>query len=66
MIVDQGGGRFAPREVELGPEGDGRVQVLSGLVEGEDLVTSSQFLIDSESNLHAAIQQLLATKPGPE
>ncbi len=66
VIVDQGGGRFAPREVELGPEGDGRVQVLSGLAEGENLVTSSQFLIDSESNLHAAIQQMLAANPGPE
>ncbi len=66
VIVDQGEGRFAPREVILGPEGDGRVQVLSGLAEGENLVTSSQFLIDSESNLNAAIQQMLATKPGPE
>jgi len=59
VIVDLGGGRFAPRIVELGPEGDGRVQVLSGLSEGESLVTSSQFLIDSESNLRDAIQQML-------
>jgi len=63
VIVAQGGGRFAPREVELGPEGDGRVQILSGLSEGESLVTSSQFLIDSESNLREAIQQMLATRP---
>jgi Cu(I)/Ag(I) efflux system membrane fusion protein/cobalt-zinc-cadmium efflux system membrane fusion protein len=63
VIVAQGGGRFAPREVELGPEGDGGVQVLSGLREGESLVTSSQFLIDSESNLREAIQQMLATRP---
>jgi Cu(I)/Ag(I) efflux system membrane fusion protein/cobalt-zinc-cadmium efflux system membrane fusion protein len=63
VIVAQGGGRFAPRNVELGPEGDGGVQALSGLLEGESLVTSSQFLIDSESNLREAIHQMLATRP---
>lgn len=61
VLIDQGGGRFAPRDVELGPEGDGGVQVLSGLEESESLVTSAQFLIDSESNLREAIQKMLAT-----
>jgi Cu(I)/Ag(I) efflux system membrane fusion protein len=46
--------------VELGAEGNGQVEVLSGLSAGERIVTSAQFLIDSESNLREAIQKLLA------
>lgn len=57
-IVALGGGYFEPREVVLGRVSEGSVEVLEGLAEGEDLVVSSQFLIDSESNLKAAIQQL--------
>ena len=60
VVVALGAGRFAPRTVELGPTGDGRVQVLSGLEEGDEIVTSSQFLIDSESNLHEAVQKMIA------
>ena len=59
VIVDQGGGRFQPRAVTLGHEGDGWVQVLDGIREGERVVTSSQFLIDSEANLQAAIQKMI-------
>jgi hypothetical protein len=58
VIVSLGGGYFEPREVKLGVESDGLVQVLEGLKEGEKIVVSSQFLIDSESNLKAAIQQM--------
>jgi RND family efflux transporter MFP subunit len=58
VVVDLGGGRFAPREVVTGTVEDGRIQILSGLDEGERVVTSAQFLIDSESNLRAAIQQM--------
>jgi hypothetical protein len=39
------------------------VEVLEGISEGEELVVSSQFLIDSESNLKAAIRQLQAAPP---
>jgi len=60
VVVAEGGGRFTPREVELGTSGDGLVAVLSGLEGGERVVTSAQFLIDSESNLREAIQKLLA------
>ncbi|RMG47241.1 MAG: efflux RND transporter periplasmic adaptor subunit [Acidobacteria bacterium] len=60
VIVALGGGRFAPREVELGRRGGGYIQVISGLQEGEEVVTSAQFLIDSESNLREAIQKMLA------
>lgn len=57
-IVASGDGYFEPREVRLGSAADGYVEVLEGLREGENLVVSSQFLIDSESNLKAAIEQL--------
>lgn len=54
-IVALGGGWFEPRELKLGVTADGYVEVLSGLKAGEQLVTSSQFLIDSESNLRSAV-----------
>ena len=58
VIVDAGGGVFVPREVDLGMESEGRIQVVDGLVEGERVVTSSQFLLDSESNLQVAVDNL--------
>jgi RND family efflux transporter MFP subunit len=64
LIVALGGGRFAPREVTLGAEGDDYVQVLAGVEPGESIVTSSQFLIDSESNLREAIQKLISSRAG--
>jgi len=57
-VISLGGGYFEPREIKLGVESDGLVQVLEGIQEGEKIVVSSQFLIDSESNLRAAIQQM--------
>lgn len=62
VIVALGEGRFAPREVTLGVSGEGYVQVLEGLSGDETIVISSQFLIDSESNLKAAIQRMVAEK----
>ncbi len=56
MVVALGNGRFAPREVVLGPGANGFVQVLEGLTDGDEIVTSAQFLIDSESNLREAIK----------
>ncbi|MBN9529838.1 MAG: efflux RND transporter periplasmic adaptor subunit [Alphaproteobacteria bacterium] len=44
-------GRFRPVEVMLGREGGGRIAVLSGLAEGQKVVASGQFLIDSEASL---------------
>ncbi len=57
-IVALGEGRFAPREVRLGVQAEGETQILAGLREGERIVTSSQFLIDSESNLKAALADM--------
>ena len=62
IVVALGDGRFAPREVVLGPQGDGFIQVLEGLSDGDEIVTSAQFLIDSESNLREAIQKMIAAK----
>ena len=43
-------------------QGEHRVEVTSGLEEADEIVTSSQFLIDSESNLREAIQKLIASR----
>jgi len=55
-------GLFEPRALTLGRRGDGVVEVLSGLAEGERIVVTGNFLIDAESNLRAAISGL--TAPG--
>ena len=54
-IVSLGSGYFEPREVKLGARADGWVEVLEGLKEGEQVVTSANFLIDSESKLKDAV-----------
>jgi RND family efflux transporter MFP subunit len=64
VIVALGEGKFLPKEVVLGPEGQDAIQVKSGLSEGDTVVTSGQFLIDSESNLREAISKMMeAQKP---
>jgi Cu(I)/Ag(I) efflux system membrane fusion protein/cobalt-zinc-cadmium efflux system membrane fusion protein len=57
VIISLGDGKFKPQQVQLGGYADGYYQVLSGLSKGNIIVTSAQFLIDSESNLKAAISQ---------
>ncbi len=57
IILALGSGKFKPVEVTLGEYSGGYYQVLKGLSAGETIVTSAQFLIDSESNLQAAISQ---------
>jgi RND family efflux transporter MFP subunit len=66
VVVQKARGLFEPREVELGPAGGGYQEVRHGLQAGETIVTSSQFLIDSESNLRTAIQQLLGDRESPQ
>lgn len=62
-FVTQQIGRFEPRLVKLGLSADGgMVQVLQGLAPGEVVVTSGQFLLDSESRLREAIQKFLNEK----
>ncbi|MCM2333327.1 MAG: efflux RND transporter periplasmic adaptor subunit [Anaeromyxobacteraceae bacterium] len=56
VFVDRGGGRYEPRAVQAGWSGDGKVAILSGLAEGERVVTTANFLLDSESRLRAAVE----------
>jgi multidrug efflux pump subunit AcrA (membrane-fusion protein) len=60
VFVALGKGKFEPREVNIGLEGnDNEFQVLDGLSEGEEIVLSAQFMLDSESRLREAIQKML-------
>ncbi len=59
VIISLGNGEFKPQNVTLGGYADGYYQVLEGLTAGTNIVTSAQFLIDSESNLKAAVQQFV-------
>ena len=54
VFVDEGGGRFRPREVRLGAKSAGAFEVLSGLAAGDRVVTSGNFLLDAESRLTSA------------
>ncbi len=60
VFVDLGEGRLEPREVRVGREADGYHELLSGVREGEKVVTTANFLIDSESKLKSL------TAPAPE
>jgi Cu(I)/Ag(I) efflux system membrane fusion protein len=55
VFVARGGGRFEPRRVRSGLSSDGEVAILAGLAEGETVVTTAAFLLDSESRLRAAL-----------
>jgi Cu(I)/Ag(I) efflux system membrane fusion protein len=51
VMVAGPGGRYRPVEVRLGREGGGRTEILAGLAEGQKVVASGQFLLDSEASL---------------
>ena len=55
VLVRRGEGLFEPRQVRLGMRGEGYVEVIDGVKNGEEVVVSANFLIDAESNLKAAI-----------
>ena len=56
VFVAREGGHFEPRLVKVGARRNDRVEILSGVDEGETVVTTGNFLIDSESRLRAAIE----------
>ncbi len=63
VFIALGEGKFRPQDVIVGPEGeDSLVKVIAGLKEGQRIVISAQFLIDSESRLQEAIQKMLELK----
>lgn len=51
VMLAQEGGRYLPAEVEVGREAGGQSEILAGLAAGEKVITSGQFLIDSEASL---------------
>lgn len=63
VILALGEGRFAPAPVVTGVQSGDRVQVLSGLQGGEEVVTSAQFLIDSEARLQSAVGAMASGDP---
>ena len=58
VLVALNGGRFQPVEVKLGQESNGQVAVLAGLEEGQSIVVSGQFLIDSEASLKGIVARM--------
>ena len=63
-FVDHGQGYLEPREVEIGPRVDDHSVVLKGLRDGERIVSSANFLVDSEAQLQAAIGSFTPPPPG--
>ena len=64
VFVDRGAGYLEPRDVQLGPQAGDQYIVFNGLKAGERIVTSANFLIDSESQLQAAIGSFVPPPPG--
>ncbi len=67
VFVAHGRGRFEPREITTGLQGDHRMtEVTGGLAPGERVAASGQFLIDSESQLQEALRKILASSRGEQ
>ena len=68
VMVDEGAGRYRPVTVQTGAEAGGRTEVLSGLVAGQHVVVSGQFLLDSEASIRGTQARLgdsAASAPAP-
>ena len=63
VIVARGDGAFDVAEVKIGMERNGMSTVLSGLTEGQTIVLSGQFLIDSEASLKSTTDRLTGAQP---
>jgi RND family efflux transporter MFP subunit len=63
-FLDHGNGSLEPREIQIGPRLDGHVVVLKGLKAGDKIVSSANFLVDSEAQLQAAIGSFALPPPG--
>jgi Cu(I)/Ag(I) efflux system membrane fusion protein len=64
VFVALGGGRYEPRPVRTGVTQGERVQVLEGLAEGDTVVTTGNFLLDSESRLRATLDAAVPPAAG--
>ncbi|WP_296897287.1 hypothetical protein [Thiohalocapsa sp.] len=65
-VLALGDGRFQPVDVVTGMQRAGEAEILSGLEPGDEVVTSGQFLIDSESNLQASFMRMAEPETEPE
>ena len=63
VFVDVGDGSLLPREVEIGGSAGALTEILGGLEPGQRVVTSAQFLLDSESNLGEVMKSMIAQMP---
>jgi len=63
VIVRKGDGSFEPRDVKLGAELGEQFEVVQGLSEGEQVVASGQFLVDSEARLRSVLGGMAASAP---
>jgi hypothetical protein len=59
VFVDMGGGEIMPHDVEIGRVAGDFAEVLAGLEPGQRVVTSAQFLLDSESNLAEVMKAMM-------
>jgi Cu(I)/Ag(I) efflux system membrane fusion protein/cobalt-zinc-cadmium efflux system membrane fusion protein len=66
VFVALGNGKFEPRRVKTGLQSEaGDIEIKQGLLEGEQVVVSAQFMLDSESKLREAIQKMLEPQKAP-
>jgi len=65
VFVDRGSGYFEPRRVETGWRSDDRVEIVKGLMPGERIVVSGNFLLDSESRMKAAAMGIVTAEMDP-
>jgi Cu(I)/Ag(I) efflux system membrane fusion protein len=66
VILALGGGRFQPVEVVPGEESGDWIEIRKGLKQGDTVVVSGQFLIDSEASVRASFQRMESAPAGPE
>jgi membrane fusion protein, copper/silver efflux system len=66
VILALDGGRFQPREVAIEDLGEEEIVIRSGLQEGERVVVSAQFLLDSEASLQAGLRRLTSARAQTE
>ena len=62
VFVDMGSGQLTPHDVELGSAAGDYTEILSGLPDGQRVVTSAQFLLDAESNLGDVMKSMIANQ----
>lgn len=61
VLIAREEGRYEPKNVKIGRKGDGFIEILSGVTEGNKVVTNGNFLIDAESNLQSALKGFKST-----